>query len=481
MNRKILLFQSLVLLVLFSCTSEKEIKDPLLFKVTTDSVVIDYSNLAASSIEVIVYGVTDQDNNHISKRGVCYGVTPNPTISNATSEAYVWSLSEPYLLKIRASGLKGNTVYHFRNYVVTSVGLQYGNDFTYTTTNLPVLLMTSINNITTTKLNYSCKLTSNGGSTILSTGIVWSKTQNPTIDLSTKINNLSDNNLDFSGSINNMEPATTYYVRCYATNNNGVGYSNEIMFNTLGNIPSDPVTDIDGNIYQTIKIGNQIWMMENLRTTRYRNGDIIGTTSPATGQIISETMPKYQWAFDGNESNAAIYGRLYTWYAATDSRNIAPVGWHLPNDTEFSSLETYLINNGYNTPNLSGFQDYLGKALSSTTMWQDFATVGYVGNDLTTNNYSGFNALPVGKRNPIGTFDYLNHSTLFWDSTPYDSDYAWGRQLGHDHVEFWNAYIFKKNGCSIRCIKDTPSNMKQSVNTISTTPESKKTKYQRNY
>ncbi len=476
MNRRILLFQLLAMLVLFSCTNEKEIKVPPLFKVTTDSVVIDYSNLAASSIEVIVYGVTDQDNNHISKRGVCYGANPNPTISNATSESFEWNLSQPYLLKIKASGLKGNTVYHFRNYVVTSVGLQYGNDFTYTTTNLPVLI-TSINNITTSKLNYACMIASNGGSTVLSTGVIWSKTKNPTIDLSTKINNLSDSNLDFSGSISDLEPATTYYVRCYATNNNGVGYSNEIMVNTLGGILSAPVTDIDGNTYQTIKIGNQIWMMENLRTTRYRNGDIIGTTSPATGEIISETMPEYQWAFNGDESNAAIYGRLYTWYAAVDSRNIAPVGWHLPSDSEFSSLETYLINSGYNTPNLSGFADYLGKALSSTTMWQAFATVGYVGNDLTTNNYSGFNALPVGIRQPIGTFGHLYQFTLFWSSTPYDFDNALGRQLNNVLPDFRNVYELKKDGCSIRCVKDTPSNMKQSVNVISTTPEPPKAKH----
>ena len=92
--------------------------------------------------------------------------------------------------------------------------------------------------------------------------------------------------------------------------------------------------DIDGNVYDnTVTIGTQIWMTENLRTTRYSNGDSIGTT---TLDISGESTPKYQWAYDGNESNVATYGRLYTWYAVTDSRNVCPVGWHVPSDAEWT-------------------------------------------------------------------------------------------------------------------------------------------------
>ena len=86
------------------------------------------------------------------------------------------------------------------------------------------------------------------------------------------------------------------------------------------------VTDIDGNVYQTVTIGKQVWMAEDLKTTRYRNGDLIGPTTPATLDINSESSPKYQWAYDGDEKNVATYGRLYTWYAVADGRNIAPVG-----------------------------------------------------------------------------------------------------------------------------------------------------------
>lgn len=86
------------------------------------------------------------------------------------------------------------------------------------------------------------------------------------------------------------------------------------------------ITDIDGNIYNTVTIGTQVWIKENLKVTRYRNGETIPTT---TADISGETTPKYQWAYNGNQSNVSVYGRLYTWYAVTDSRGVCPTGWHL--------------------------------------------------------------------------------------------------------------------------------------------------------
>jgi len=104
--------------------------------------------------------------------------------------------------------------------------------------------------------------------------------------------------------------------------------------------PSNTVKDIDGNVYHTVTIGTQVWMVENLKTTKYRNGDLIGTSTPATLDIRGESNPKYQWAYDGNESNVAVYGRLYAWYTLTDSRNVCPIGWHAPTDTEWTTLTT---------------------------------------------------------------------------------------------------------------------------------------------
>ena len=102
------------------------------------------------------------------------------------------------------------------------------------------------------------------------------------------------------------------------------------------------VVDIEGNIYKTVKIGTQWWMAENLRTSKYNTGDSIGTTYPETLNISVESAPKYQWVYPGGESSLATYGRLYTWYAITDSSALCPTGWHVPSDAEWTVLTDYL-------------------------------------------------------------------------------------------------------------------------------------------
>ena len=108
------------------------------------------------------------------------------------------------------------------------------------------------------------------------------------------------------------------------------------------NTPSGNITDKAGNVYTSVIIGPQTWLDKNLITTKYNNGDIIVTTTPATLDISNEIIPEYQWAYNGDESSVASYGRLYTWYAVTDNRGICPTGWHVPTDAEWKTLETGL-------------------------------------------------------------------------------------------------------------------------------------------
>jgi len=110
------------------------------------------------------------------------------------------------------------------------------------------------------------------------------------------------------------------------------GYINRTFIYQAQLDGTNSVTDADGNVYTILTIGNQTWMGRNLRTTKYRNNDVIGTTTPVTLNITSENNPKYHWAYGGNESNVATYGRLYTWYAVNDNRNLCPLGWHVPTD-----------------------------------------------------------------------------------------------------------------------------------------------------
>jgi uncharacterized protein (TIGR02145 family) len=155
------------------------------------------------------------------------------------------------------------------------------------------------------------------------------------------------------------------------------------------------VKDIDGNIYKTVTIGTQVWIVENLKTTKYSNGDSIGTTTPATLDITTEKIPKYQWSYDGDERNVATYGRLYTWYAASDNRNLCPTGWHLPTDSEWTTLTDYLTNNGYG---YKGTASEITKSMAATSGWTTNSIEGNVGNDQMRNNKSGFSAFAGGYR-----------------------------------------------------------------------------------
>ena len=220
--------------------------------------------------------------------------------------------------------------------------------------------------------------------------------------------------------------------------------------NTVVNFNFVECRDADGYNYPVVQIGDQVWMAENLKTTRYRNGDAIGTT---TGAIPNDATSKYQWAYGGNEANVAKYGRLYTWYAATDSRGIAPAGWHVPTDAEWTILENYLIANGYNYDGTTAGNE-IAKALAATTDWNTYTGTDAPGADLTKNNSSGFTALPGGYRSSDGTFYDVGYYGVWWSSTEYATTYAWYRYLFYDYYGLYRYDGTQSYGFSVRCLRD---------------------------
>lgn len=214
---------------------------------------------------------------------------------------------------------------------------------------------------------------------------------------------------------------------------------------------TDPntVKDIDGNIYHTVTIGTQTWLVENLKTTKYRNGDLIGTTTPSTKKIYSESTPKYQWAYAGNEANVTKYGRLYTWYTVTDNRNITPIGWHVPTHAEWTTLINYVTAN-------VGTSISIVKALASTTDWVPSTIIGETGNNPLINNYSGFNAFPGGYRSVLSadTYYYFGNYTSWWSSDEFDASYAWYNGISSSSSVMYRFYHYKGTGFSVRCLKD---------------------------
>jgi uncharacterized protein (TIGR02145 family) len=317
-------------------------------------------------------------------------------------------------------------------------------------TSIPVVTTTDAYIITRTTASISGNVTDDGGAEITARGICWNVDQNPSIsdNLITKGKGTGS----FACNLEQLEVNTMYYARAYATNSKGTGYGNEISFKTEQIIT---VSDIDGNIYQTVKIGNQLWMAENLRSTTYSNGDLIGTTDPANKDITAETSPEYQWAYNGDESNAAAYGRLYTWYAVTDSRKLCPDGWHLPSDYEWTILTDFLSSN-YG----SGWEGAeIAKSMASISGWYSSSTIGTVGYDQASNNKSGFNALPAGYRNCWGGESlHLGENTYWWSASLsaewYGTDDVYFRMLSFESPYVERSLMIKMAGLSVRCLKD---------------------------
>ena len=210
-----------------------------------------------------------------------------------------------------------------------------------------------------------------------------------------------------------------------------------ISFKSFAQERSETVQDICGNVYPIITIGKQVWMKADLKTTRYSNGDSIGTTTPATLDIANEPTPKYQWAYDGNESNAEIYGRLYTWYAATDDRNICPTGWHVPTEADWSTLTTYLAG------------EYIAGGKLKETGITHWKSPNY-----GATNESSFTALPGGYRYGNGTFYDIGGTGNWWSSTGISTNNAWCYTMYNNLRNISKHYGKKTNDLSVRCVRD---------------------------
>jgi len=207
------------------------------------------------------------------------------------------------------------------------------------------------------------------------------------------------------------------------------------------------VTDIDGNVYQTIKIGDQWWMMENLKVTHYRNGDPIPNVTDDTewGNLTTGAYCNY----DNDEGNVATYGRLYNWYAVGDPRGLAPTGWHIPTDNDWKQLEMYLGMSQAEADDADWRGTDEGGKLkeAGTTHWAPPNT--------GATNESGFTALPGGYRRwADGFFYYMGTSTSFWSSEEYTPYYAIDRRLGYENSQVSRGLSPVWAGFSVRCVRD---------------------------
>ncbi|HEX2957776.1 MAG TPA: InlB B-repeat-containing protein [Chitinispirillaceae bacterium] len=241
-------------------------------------------------------------------------------------------------------------------------------------------------------------------------------------------------------------PAT---YRCVVSNAGGSVNSNSAMLGVA------TLTDIDGNAYHQVKIGTQVWTVENLKTTRYNDGTGItkDTSTSDWGAVFTTTdSAKYCWYNNDSTTNKSTYGALYNWYAVNTGK-LAPAGWHVPTDEEWTILEYYLIANGYNWDNTTS-GNKIGKSLAAKTDWNSSETAGEVGNNVIINNRTGFSALPGGLRGAHG--DYSSKGTIvhLWTATEQDEWVALFRYLSSTGDYLGDYFRSKTCGYSVRLIRN---------------------------
>ncbi|NQU67512.1 MAG: fibrobacter succinogenes major paralogous domain-containing protein [Candidatus Marinimicrobia bacterium] len=219
------------------------------------------------------------------------------------------------------------------------------------------------------------------------------------------------------------------------------------------------IIDIDNNVYETIQIGDQCWMAENLKVTHYSNGDEIPTgftDSEWSNLDDTETDAYAVYPYDNDNYDnaescegdcAEVYGNLYNWYAVDDTRDICPEGWHVATDDEWMELTDYL-----------GGESVAGGKMKSTGTIENGDGLWYSPNTGATNE-SGFTALPGGERfNDEGwgnsSYYFMGQTGNFWSSTEFDSINAWTRNMRHIGLNVFPYYTQKRNGFSVRCVGD---------------------------
>ncbi|MFN8211150.1 MAG: FISUMP domain-containing protein [Bacteroidales bacterium] len=372
-----------------------------------------------------------------------------PTIAygnEANSVPQIISGSDPVNVSASITGLTPGTTYHYRLKCENSAGTFFGNDLTFKTLLLPVVATTIPTGITGTSgvlngtidpkgylasVSFEYGTSTSYGSTI---------NANPASASGTSV-------VSVNAPLSGLTEGTTYHYRIKAVNKAGIAYGSDFTLTPVS-APSS-VTDFDGNTYNTVLIGTQLWLKENLRSVSYSNGELIGTTSSLNLDISQEVWPRYQWTYNGSEGMAANYGRLYTWYAATDTRNLCPVGWHVPTDMEYTELTDYLTNNGFG---YGGSGNDIAASLSDKTSWDYSATPGTPGNDQASNNSSGFSGMAGGYRSASGSF--VQVGTFGWWTTSTENDFSSGHSMGINNGSpgILDTYYSKRSGSSIRCV-----------------------------
>lgn len=297
----------------------------------------------------------------------------------------------------------------------------------------PRVLTDAVTNILPNEATCGGQIVYDGNARISECGLCWSTHPYPSIEDDKMI--VSSSKDHFTGNISSLIPFTTYFVRAYATNEQGTAYGDIVRFSTP-KIPGEIVYDVDGNLYHSITIGTQVWLLENLKTTHFRNGDTIKNiqTDNIAWNVIQ--IPAY-CSYENDDSLASIYGLLYNWYAVGDSRGLTPEGWHVPSVDEWQQLI-----------------DFCGGSIIGAGKLKKDGFEFWDSPNLGASNESGFSALASGYRDYNGEFSAFGSIGVFWTSTSLLNTTAFYNALECYSMQVVNGQTVKRKGFSIRAIKD---------------------------
>ena len=391
--------------------------------ISKPNVVTSTISIFNSTSATVGGNVTSDGGATITERGVYWSTNPltlgtKLQIGNGTG-AFSTSLT----------GLSPNTIYYIKAFATNSQGTGYGTQMSFTTGVLPVAAFTGYP--TTINTGQSVQFTDQ--STNSPTSWSWnfgdgstSTTQNPTHNYS------KAGSYNVSLSVSNSAGSNTLTKTNYITVND----INGILFNP--NLAYGNVTDIDGNIYKTIQIGDQVWMAENLKVTKLNDGTAVPFESSNNSWMTIESA-RYCW-YNNDIENNNTYGALYNRYAVNTGK-LCPVGWHVSTDSNWSTLAR-------NT----GGDNYAAIKLKET------GSVHWSGSSSNATNASGFTALPGGMRNSDGSFNRLKNNGVWWCTNPENYAFSsWFRLMIYDSddIQKYGLTLSPQLGLSVRCVKDS--------------------------
>jgi uncharacterized protein (TIGR02145 family) len=451
------LFAAFVMAVIISgCEREDPAEPPVINTLPVTSIT---SGSANSGGNVIYSGSAE-----VTSRGIVWSTEPGATLEEHEGITLDGSGTGPFISIL--TGLLPGTEYFVRAYAVNIVGITYGDEISFSTEGEPASVRTlDVNSISATSAASGGNILSDGGSEVTTRGVIWSRSKDPDLNSNDGFTSDGSGTGRFTSSISGLSPRATYYIRAYATNGEGVSYGNVIKFQTVSQVRT--VSDVDGNTYRTIRIGNQEWMAENLRVSRYRNRDFIerGLDNSGWENAAEGAFAVYPHSLVGLDDDAgvrAIYGSLYNWYAVTDKRDLCPRGWRVPSDDDWTQLAEYLMEE-YGLPNESGNEHSLGNILKSCRQVSSPAG-GHCdtwehprwnsgGIHHGTDEF-GFAGLPGSTRSDNGSFSLIGSEGWWWTTTAVEDGQALTRAM------FFNDGILQRGnlpvnaGLSVRCLKN---------------------------